>query len=133
MRGVSDMDFAYYNPSDETRSCVVRTMTKLTGKAYQTVRDELTALASEFGYPEYNAPAVFEHYLAQHGFVKSEDSGGLQVRALRLARGTYCVFCTNGEDFFHLMPVIDGVIYDRRDDCQDLSVLAVYEKTEKQA
>ena len=27
----------------------------------------------------------------------------------------------------------DGVIYDRRDDCQDLSVLAVYEKTEKQA
>ena len=54
------MDFAYYNPSDEKRSCVVRTMTKLTGKDYQTVRQELTALADEMGYPEYNEPAVFE-------------------------------------------------------------------------
>ena len=44
------MEFDYYNPSDESRSCVVRTMTKLTGKEYSTVKAELTALAQELGY-----------------------------------------------------------------------------------
>ena len=32
------MKFEYYNPSDDKRSCVVRTMTKLTGKDYDTVK-----------------------------------------------------------------------------------------------
>ena len=62
MNGVYDMEFAYYNPSDESRSCVVRTMTKLSGKPYETVKSELTALASEMAYPAYNEPEVFEAY-----------------------------------------------------------------------
>lgn len=127
------MKFAYYNPSDESRSCVVRTLTKLTGKAYQTVKDELTALASETGYPEYNEPAVFERYLAEHGFLRCMDDCGIAVRELRLEKGAYCVFCTNGEEFCHLLPVVDGVIYDRRDDCRGLLVLAVYRKTGESA
>ena len=122
------MDFAYYNPSDESRSCVVRTMTKLTGREYQTVKNELTALAQEMGYPEYNEPAVFERCLKSHGFAKCAEGGGLQVGALRPDRGIYCVFCTNQAGFYHLMPVIDGVIYDRRNDSQELYVLAVYRK-----
>ena len=127
------MDFAYYNPSDESRSCVVRTMTKLTGGEYQAVKHELTALAQEMGYPEYNEPAVFERYLLSHGFAKCSEGGGSQVRAFRLDRGIYCVFCTNQADYFHLMPVIDGVIYDRRNDSQELYVLAVYRKEQPAA
>ena len=122
------MDFAYYNPSDEKRSCVVRTMTKLTGKDYQTVRQELTALAEETGYPDYNEPTVFEQYLAEHDYFRCMDDCGVQVKELMLSDGAFCVFCTNHEEFYHLMPVIDGVIYDRRNDCQELYVLAVYRK-----
>ena len=33
------MNFEYYNPSDESGSCVVRTMTKLTGKEYDIVNE----------------------------------------------------------------------------------------------
>ena len=133
MNGVCDMDFAYYNPSDESRSCVVRTMTRLTGKPYETVKAELTALAAKMEYPEYNEPAVFEAYMAQHGIVKCMDDCGLRVKELNPERGTYCVFCTDHEGFFHLMPVQDGVIYDRRDDSQDLYVLAVYRKKDDAA
>ena len=130
MNGVYDMEFAYYNPSDESRSCVVRTMTKLSGKPYETVKSELTALASEMAYPAYNEPEVFEAYLEQLGMRRCMDDCGVQVKELRLGRGTYCIFCTNHEDFFHLMPVIDGVIYDRRNAYQDLYVLAVYRKAD---
>lgn len=129
MSGVCDMEYAFYNPSEESRSCVVRTMTKLSGKPYETVKSELTAIAAEMEYPEYNEPEVFEAYMEQLGMRKCIDDCGLRVRELKLARGTYCVFCTNHEGFFHLMPVIDGVIYDRRNDSQDLYVLAVYRKT----
>ena len=132
MNGVCEMlRFLYYNPSGESRSCVVRTMTRLTGKPYETVKAELTALAAEMEYPEYNEPDVFEAYMAQHGIAKCIDDCGLRVKELKLERGTYCVFCTNHEGFFHLMPVQDGVIYDRRDDCQELFVLAVYRQMKK--
>lgn len=132
MNGVCEMlRFLYYNPSGESRSCVVRTMTRLTGKPYETVKAELTALAAEMGYPEYNEPDVFEAYMAQHGIVKCIDDCGLRVKELKLERGSYCVFCTDHEGFFHLMPVQDGVIYDRRDDSQELFVLAVYRQMKK--
>lgn len=132
MNGVCEMlRFMYYNPSGESRSCVVRTMTRLTGKPYETVKAELTALAAEMEYPEYNEPDVFEAYMAQHGIIKCIDDCGLRVKELKLERGSYCVFCTDHEGFFHLMPVQDGVIYDRRDDSQELFVLAVYRQMKK--
>lgn len=132
MNGVCEMlRFMYYNPSGESRSCVVRTMTRLTGKPYETVKAELTALAAEMEYPEYNEPDVFEAYMAQHGIAKCIDDCGLRVKELKLERGSYCVFCTDHEGFFHLMPVQDGVIYDRRDDSQELFVLAVYRQMKK--
>ena len=59
------MKFEYYNPSDESRSCVVRTMTKLTGKAYDIVKAELTALAKKLGYETYNDEHVFGQYMAE--------------------------------------------------------------------
>lgn len=132
MNGVCEMlRFMYYNPSGESRSCVVRTMTRLTGKPYETVKAELTALAAEMEYLEYNEPDVFEAYMAQHGIIKCIDDCGLRVKELKLERGSYCVFCTDHEGFFHLMPVQDGVIYDRRDDSQELFVLAVYRQMKK--
>lgn len=122
------MEFAYYNPSDESRSCVVRTMTKLTGKTYKTVKGELSALAAELGYPDYNEPAVFERYLAAIGIFKFMGDDGLRVCELPPLDGVCCVLGTNRAGFFHLFPVIGGVIYDRRDDSRQLWVLAVYRK-----
>ena len=123
-----DMEFIYYNPSDEHRSCVVRTMTKLTGKPYPEVKEALAALASEMGFAEWNEQAVFEKYLTAHHFHKLDSFSGMQVKALPLQTGTYCVFCTNRADFYHLLPVIDGVIYDRRDDSRELYVIAAYQQ-----
>ncbi|MBE6863779.1 MAG: hypothetical protein E7495_04310 [Ruminococcus flavefaciens] len=120
------MNFEYYNPSDESRSCVVRTMTKLTGKKYSIVKAELTALAQELGFETYNDEAVFGRYMAEHGIYKTKDHVDTTVGELELNDGSYCVYCTNHKGFFHLIPVVDNVIYDRRNDSLELYVIAVY-------
>ncbi len=122
------MEFAYYDPSDEKRSCVVRTMTKLTGKGYDTVKAELTELAQKTGFDTYNSADVFERYMADHGFVRLEGYGGVTVGELELKNGIYCVYSTNRSGFYHLLPVVDNVIYDRRDDSRGLYIIAVYKK-----
>ena len=122
------MRFEYYNPSDESRSCVVRTMTKLTGKEYSKVKTELAELALKLGCETYNDEKVFEQYMAEHGFRKLREYNGETVGEIELNDGTYCVHCTNREGFHHLMPVVDNIIFDRRDDSRGLYLVAVYKK-----
>ena len=122
------MRFEYYNPSDESRSCVVRTMTKLTGKEYSKVKTELAELALKLGCETYNDEKVFEQYMAEHGFRKLREYNGETVGGIELNDGTYCVHCTNREGFHHLMPVVDNIIFDRRDDSRGLYLVAVYKK-----
>ena len=120
------LDYTYYNPSDESRSCVVRTMTKLTGKQYDTVKQELLRQAADCGCETYNDQTVFEAYLRRYGFTPCEIGENTKVSGLNLNSGSYCVYTTNRSGFYQLLPVIDGVIYDRRNDSAELYVIAVY-------
>ena len=122
------MEFEYYNPSNDKRSCVVRTMAKLTDKDYSIVKSELTELAKDIGCGTYNDEKVFSSYMANHGIYKLNDYTDTKVGQLGLSCGTYCVYCTNRDGFYHLLPVVDNVIYDRRDDIRELYVIAVYKK-----
>ena len=122
------MEFEYYNPSDDSRSCVVRTMTKLTGKEYSTVKSELISLAESLGCETYNDERVFEKYMESHGIYKLKEYNDITVDELEFDNGTYCVYCTNRDGFCHLLPIVDNVIYDRRDDSRKLFVIAVYRK-----
>ena len=122
------MEFEYYSPSDDKRSCVVRTMTKLTGNEYDTVKSELTELANRLGIDTFNDERVFSRYMASHGINRLEGYNDLKVGQLGLDSGTYCVYCTNRNGFHHLLPVVGNVIYDRRDDSRELYVIAVYKK-----
>ena len=122
------MRFEHFDPSSESRSCVVRTMTKLTGKEYSVVKAELTALAQSMGKDSYNDESVFGEYMAGFGMKKCGEYDDTRAGELDLGNGVYCVFCTDRKDFCHLMPVIDNVIYDRRDDYRELWVVAVYKK-----
>ena len=122
------MKFEYYNPSDDKRSCVVRTLTKITGKEYSIVKAELAALAQNSSLETCNDERVFGKYMENHNIYKLNNYNDTKVGQLELICGTYCVYCTNRENFYHLLPVIDNVIYDRRDDCRELYVIAVYKK-----
>lgn len=122
------MEFEYYNPSDDSKSCVVRTMTKLTGKEYSTVKSELISLSESLGCNTYNDERVFEKYMESHGIYKLKEYSDITVDEFEADNGTYCVYCTNRNGFYHLLPIVDNVIYDRRDDSRKLFVIAVYRK-----
>lgn len=77
------IEFAFYNPSDDKRSCVVRTLTKLSGRPYAEVKCELEALAAETSLPTYNDEVVFVRYLQNIGFRKMQSEPGLLVGDLR--------------------------------------------------
>ncbi len=64
--------------------------------------------------------------MAEHGIYKTKDHVDTTVGELELNDGSYCVYCTNHKGFFHLIPVVDNVIYDRRNDSLELYVIAVY-------
>ena len=127
----SKIKFEKYNPSDEKHSCVVRTMTKLTGKDYGAVKHELILLAEQMGYPTYNEPHVFEMYMESHLIYKHRDYRDTKVSELNPGNGTYCVLATNNSGFFHLFPLIDNVIYDRRNDSLELYAVSLYKKSDE--
>lgn len=129
MSGECKLSFEQYNPSEDKQSCVVRTMTKLVGREYSTVKQELKELAERSDYETYNVQSVFEEYMSRNGIYKERDyNDNTQLRDLDLPVGTYCVFVTNRISYFHLVPVIDNVIYDRRNDSLGLYVVATYKK-----
>ena len=103
-------------------------MTKLTGKEYIDVKAELCELAQELGRETYNDEFVFGRYMAEHGIFKINDHSNTTVGDLDLNNGIYCVYCTNRNGFYHLFPVVDNIIYDRRNDSLGLYVIAVYKK-----
>ncbi len=125
------LSFEKYDPSEDKQSCVIRAMSKLTGKDYPTVKKEMTALAERSGFETYNDQSVFEEYMSRNGIYKDRDyNNNTQLRDLDLSGGSYCVLMTNRMSFFHLLPVVDNVIYDRRNDSLTLYVLSTYKKAQ---
>ncbi len=134
MSGECKLTFELYDPSDDKQSCVVRTMTKLVGRDYSTVKQELKKLAERSGFETYNDQSVFEEYMSRNGIYKERDyNNNTQLKDLDLSDGAYCVFVTNRVSYFHLVPVIDNVIYDRRNESLGMYVVATYKKADKGA
>ena len=65
--------------------------------------------------------------MADHGFYKISNHCNI-VGELESDSGAYCVYCTNRAEFYHLLPIVDNIIYDRRNDSLELYVIAVYKK-----
>ena len=125
------LSFEQYDPSEDKQNCVVRAMAKLTGKDYPTVKKEMTALAERSGFETFNDQSVFEEYMSQNGIYKERDyNNNTQLRDLDLSDGSYCVLMTNRISFFHVLPVVDNVIYDRRNNSLSLYVLSTYKKAQ---
>jgi len=121
------MKYEYFNPVDERGSCITRTMAKLLDKDFYVAKEELITLSKELGYDDYREIEVFEEYLENHNYKKTTNKG--LVKDLELNEGKYAVFC-NKDDFYHMFPVIDGVIYDKSLKYLDMNVLCLYKYSE---
>lgn len=119
----------YYLESSTGKSnCVVRSFCKLYGGTYEEVFNELVNLAKELNCSSFNDELVFTEYMKRHDTLSIDYGKDIKVKDLELDYGSYIVFCYDKKDFYHMVPIIDNIIYDKNDECLDLYVISIYKQ-----
>lgn len=118
---MASRNYKYYQPNqkdlkDNYGDCVIRALTKVTGKAWVDVFDELVPIARELQCMPNGKPC-FERYLTEKGFKYHGISNGKGTKrptvdsfAKTHKSGTYFVKVSN-----HVVAIVDGVYYDTWD------------------
>lgn len=119
------MKFIEYNPVDEKGGCIARALSKAYNKNYNDIKEELNNIAQKLSFNDYREIAVFEDYLLNNKATILNDYNQHIVKDLKLYNGIYVVFCNEG-DFYHLVTIIDDVMYDKHDSAFNLKVLKMY-------
>ena len=123
------MKFKEFYVTDENgkSNCVIRSFSKLYGMNYSDVYSELLEISKENNL-NFNDIEVFEQFMERRNTTKEKYGEGIKVKDLKLDNNNYIVFCCDKKDFYHMVPVIDNVIYDKNDDSLDLYTISVYKQ-----
>lgn len=116
----------YITNNDGKSNCVVRSLCKVLNKQYDEVYSDLITISKNLNC-SFNDIEVFEKYMSDNKINKINSSEST-IKDLKLDNGTYIVFCYDKKDFYHMIPIVDNVIYDRNNDCLNLYVISIYKK-----
>lgn len=120
----------FISNKDGKSNCVIRTFCKLFNKDYDTIFNELVDLTHELNRNSFNDIEVFEEYMKRQNINKI-GSKEIKLKDLNLDSGTYVVFCYDKKDWYHMVPIIDNVLYDKTNDSLELYVISLYKSTAK--
>ena len=120
----------FISNKDGKSNCVIRTFCKLFNKDYDTIFNELVDLTHELNRNSFNDIEVFEEYMKRQNINKI-GSKEIKLKDLNLDSGTYVVFCYDKKDWYHMVPIIDNVLYDKTNDSLELYVISLYKMTAK--
>lgn len=118
----------YIVDKDGKSNCVVRSLCKILNKEYDDVYNNLCKIAEELNCSSFNDIEVFEKYMEDNNIIKINRDEDIKVKDLKIDNGSYIVFCYDRKEFYHMISIIDNVIYDKNSDCMDLRVISVYRK-----
>jgi hypothetical protein len=126
----NNMTFKEFYISDKTgkSNCVIRSLCKILNRQYDDVYTGLCKVAEKLKCSSYNDILVFETYMENNSIFKINCEEDIKVKDLKVDNGSYVVFCYDKKDFYHMVPIIDNVIYDRNMDCMNLYVISIYRK-----
>ena len=117
----------YYITNKEGKSnCVIRTFCKIFNEEYDDVYNELCRIQKELKCNSFNDIEVFEEYMKNHNFNSIDYGKDIVIKELELDDDTYIVFCWNKDDFYHMLPIINNVIYDKEESSMNLFTLKLY-------
>lgn len=117
----------YISDYEGKSNCVVRSLCKILNKEYDDVYNDLCAVAKELNC-SFNDIEVFEKYMEDNNIFKIDYKKGIKVNDLKIDKGSYIVFCYDKIDFYHMIPIINNIIYDKNNDCMNLYVISIYKK-----
>ena len=126
------MKFIEYNitNNDGKSNCIIRSFCKMFNESYNDVYDELCQIQKELNCENYNDVEVFETFMKNHNVDQINYGKDIKVKDLNLDNGSYIVFCWNKDNFYHMLPIIDNVVYDKDDRSMELYTISLYKQTQ---
>lgn len=118
----------YVSNKDGKSNCVIRSFCKLFDEDYDNVYKSLCDIAKELNCNFYNDVEVFETYMERHNTSPIEYGKDIKIRDLNLDNGNYAVFCWDKKEFYHMVPIIDNIMYDREERSLELYTIMIYKK-----
>ena len=105
-------------------NCIVRSFYKMFNYNSKDVSKELDDICLEFNYT-YDDVELFEEYLKRRNMFKIEYGRDMLIRDLKLD-GKYIIFCSDNNNYYHMVPVINNTVYDKSIKSLDLYVISIY-------
>ena len=119
----------YFISNGEGKSnCIVRSFCKMFKKDYDEVFNELVSISQLLNCDNFNDIKVFEEYLKKHNFLPIDDYKDIIIKDLSLDNSNYIVFCYDKKDWYHMVPIINNVLYDKDDKSLNAYVITVYKE-----
>lgn len=119
----------YYISNTEGKSnCVIRSFCKLYKEKYEEVYNELLEIMKELNCNSYNDVEVFEEYMRKRNTKQIDFNKGTKIKDLKLDNGEYIVFCTDKNSFYHMVPIINNILYDKDKESLNLYTIKIYKK-----
>lgn len=118
----------YISDKNGKSNCVIRSLCKILNKEYEDVYNGLCEVSKELKRFSFNGIPVFEKYMEDNNIFKIISQKDIKVKDLKMDKDSYIVFCYDKKDYYHMVPIIDNVIYDKNFDCMNLYVISIYRK-----
>ena len=118
----------YICNKDGYSNCVIRSLCKTYNEDYDNVYNELCSIAKELNCESFNDIEVFETYMKRRNTNAIDYGKDLKIKDLVLDNGKYLVFCWDKKDFYHMVSIIDNILYDRNDSSLELYAITVYKE-----
>ena len=119
----------YISGKNDKSNCVIRSLCKILNKEYDDVYNDLLKIAKKLNCASFNDVPVFEKYMEDNNIIKINYDDEIKVKDLKIDDGSYIIFCYDKKDFYHMISIINNVIYDKNNDCMNLYVITIYKKT----
>ena len=120
----------YISDKNGKSNCVIRSLCKILNKEYNDVYNDLCKIAEDLKCDSFNDIPVFENYMEDNNIFNIDYNKDIMIKDLNLNDNSYVVFCWNKKDYYHMISIIDNVIYDKNFDCMNLYVISIYKKNE---
>lgn len=116
----------YITNAEGKSNCVVRSLCKLLNNEYDNVYDELCNIQKELKCEAYNDVEVFETFMKNHNINKIEYGKDIKIKDLKLEKGSYAIFCWDRNQYYHMIAIIDDIIYDKDDKSLGFYAISIY-------
>ena len=121
----------YIEDSNGKSNCVIRSLCKILNKEYDEVLNDLITVQNQINAESFNDIPVFEKYMENNNIYKIDSFGEPKIKDLKLDNGSYIVFCYDKKERYHMVAIIDNVVYDKKDNYRDLYTISIYKKKKK--